>query len=626
MGDADVIAATRIVGRDDEKRLLRERIDGAAAGQPCAVLVHGEAGIGKTSLVRSVVADAARAGVTVLWGQMPPVRRRGVDVPPVRAGDRGLAAGSTHRRPGGGAPRRLGRRAAAAVARRSRSGRAGAAHAGRRRDPLAGSWRSDRPCWSSTTSSGRPRPTWDALGYLLRGVPAPARWPSSPPTATRNSPRGTPSGAGWPTCDACRPSPPLPLGRLRPEETEDQLVGLLGGPVQQRLLREVSDRSGGNPYLTEMLVEGLSAEGGLPARRSARRAGRGVARRLAPDVVAGPEGGPGAGGRRPTGEPGGPRRGGLGTRPGALGRGGRGRRGGGAGDHGARSRRGVVPAPPARRGPAGHAAAGPGRSLARGLGDDPGTDPGDRDRGAAPARGPGAAPRGGRGPGQRAVAFSLRAARLAHELGRATGRGTAPAAGGAAGGAGRHRHRCGLPRPARGCGPRLRPGRRAGARGRPVAPGPRAGGRARRPAAGEPAVDRAVRPGVGARARRRSNRSGRPGRCVELTSGHPDSAEHAEALANLAFCAAWAQGRADGRGGRPERRGGRPTVRLAASPGGGARGPRVRDEGRGQLSRGHRRGPAPGRADRRPRAAGGRLHLAVQLPVGPGAGRRRRQR
>ncbi len=38
-------------------------------GSPRAVLVHGEAGIGKTILVRSVCEQVAGEGAQVLWGQ-----------------------------------------------------------------------------------------------------------------------------------------------------------------------------------------------------------------------------------------------------------------------------------------------------------------------------------------------------------------------------------------------------------------------------------------------------------------------------------------------------------------------------------------------------------------------------
>src|SRR4051794_3378171 len=69
MSTAEVDTAPRIVGRDEELRLLRLKIDGASSGRPCAVFVHGESGIGKTCLVRAVVDEAARSGVTVLWGK-----------------------------------------------------------------------------------------------------------------------------------------------------------------------------------------------------------------------------------------------------------------------------------------------------------------------------------------------------------------------------------------------------------------------------------------------------------------------------------------------------------------------------------------------------------------------------
>ena len=621
MGDADVIAATRIVGRDDEKRLLRERIDGAAAGQPCAVFVHGEAGIGKTSLVRSVVADAGSGRRHGAVGQMPPVRRRRVDVPPVRPGDRGLAAGST--RPPTGrrcsatsrAPRCCCRRSAVPV----RPRRCGSCRSSTRSCP--GSWRSDRPSWSSTTSSGRlpPRGTrW--------GTSAPGSGTSRLAVVTTHRDEEQSPGdpfLGWladmrrmPSVTHPAARPPAPRGDRGPARRAAGRTGAAAPPAPgQRPVRR-------QPVPHRDARRGSLRRGGLPARRSARRARRGVARRLAPDVVAGPEGGPGAGRRRPTRDawptsPRWPRSRGLGAR----GRGGRGRRGGGAGDHGARSRRGVVPAPPARRGPAGHAAAGQAApwhaAWATTLERIPATGIEELRRLAALAlhHEEAADP-------STAVAFSLRAARLAHELG-------APRA------EARHLQRAvRLAGPAGTVGP-VRPTSTC-SRARPTR-APWSASRSARPTCGTrpsrwwtSASTRCARAGCSSRC---PPRSGGSGASRSNPSGRPAGAWSSPAATRTAASTPrrWPTWRSAPPGsttsrrprGRPVRRGGRPTVRLAASPGGGARGPRVRDEGLGQLSRGHRRGPAPGRADRRPRAAGGRLHLAVQLPVGPGAGRRR---
>ena len=57
-----------MAGRVAERRLLEEVVDRAAAGVPGAVLVHGEAGIGKTRPVSEVCAAAGARGITTVWG------------------------------------------------------------------------------------------------------------------------------------------------------------------------------------------------------------------------------------------------------------------------------------------------------------------------------------------------------------------------------------------------------------------------------------------------------------------------------------------------------------------------------------------------------------------------------
>ena len=55
-----------LAGRADESAQLASAIRAAAGGHPRAVLVHGEAGIGKTRLVSAVCADARSSGMSVL--------------------------------------------------------------------------------------------------------------------------------------------------------------------------------------------------------------------------------------------------------------------------------------------------------------------------------------------------------------------------------------------------------------------------------------------------------------------------------------------------------------------------------------------------------------------------------
>ena len=58
-----------LVGRARELGALRDRLDRATAGRGGAVLVTGEAGVGKSRLAREVAADAADRGFRVLEGR-----------------------------------------------------------------------------------------------------------------------------------------------------------------------------------------------------------------------------------------------------------------------------------------------------------------------------------------------------------------------------------------------------------------------------------------------------------------------------------------------------------------------------------------------------------------------------
>ncbi|ADU47506.1 transcriptional regulator, LuxR family [Intrasporangium calvum DSM 43043] len=60
---------TVMVGRDAEQRALAAAIEAARTGTPSAVLVGGEAGVGKTRLVTEVTAAFEQRGVRVLWGR-----------------------------------------------------------------------------------------------------------------------------------------------------------------------------------------------------------------------------------------------------------------------------------------------------------------------------------------------------------------------------------------------------------------------------------------------------------------------------------------------------------------------------------------------------------------------------
>ena len=64
-----VAYATRFVGRDGERDLLRDARKAAAAGERRVVLVSGEAGLGKTRLSTELARDAFDVGALVLYGR-----------------------------------------------------------------------------------------------------------------------------------------------------------------------------------------------------------------------------------------------------------------------------------------------------------------------------------------------------------------------------------------------------------------------------------------------------------------------------------------------------------------------------------------------------------------------------
>ena len=63
-----VTQAGSLIGRDSELAMLDVLVTEAAAGRGSSVLIEGEPGIGKSSLVRSAVARAADAGCQAFWG------------------------------------------------------------------------------------------------------------------------------------------------------------------------------------------------------------------------------------------------------------------------------------------------------------------------------------------------------------------------------------------------------------------------------------------------------------------------------------------------------------------------------------------------------------------------------
>ena len=247
MGAAEWGEAVRIAGRSREQELLRKVVGGSVRGVPCTVLVHGEAGVGKTRLVTSVADRSRAAGHTVLWARclrfgagstpyLPFISAfegwqaeghavEGVDLAPLYGAN---GAGDT-------TPTRALHVIDRAVARLAEVG------------PVV--LVVDDLQWADVSSL-------DALAYLIAGA-------RNQPVALLVTYRdeGVPDGHVLHSWIAEMLRMPgvveLPLSRLTVEETAQQLTYLWGATPRHPLVADIWDRSGGNAYLTELLARDL---------------------------------------------------------------------------------------------------------------------------------------------------------------------------------------------------------------------------------------------------------------------------------------------------------------------------------------------------------------------------------
>src|SRR5581483_5313821 len=82
--------SARLVGRDAEFAALGDVLKRARAGEPAAVLVGGEAGVGKTRLVEEFLGAARSDGAFVLTGQCLELGEEGPPFAPFAAALRDL--------------------------------------------------------------------------------------------------------------------------------------------------------------------------------------------------------------------------------------------------------------------------------------------------------------------------------------------------------------------------------------------------------------------------------------------------------------------------------------------------------------------------------------------------------
>ena len=218
-----------MVGRADETSWLLTAAADAESGWQSTLLLGGEAGIGKTSLVRSA-ADQVADRLDVIWASCLPLASLAVPLLPLRAAVQDADLGA-----GGDALLRfdawLGRSAA--------------------RRPVL--FVVDDVQWADQS-------TLDVLMYVIAGR-------DDRRLAIVLTMRAGDRLAGW-LADVRRlpPVSELVLGHLDRAGTGEQISGLFGRPPDEGLVDAVYARTRGNPYLTSLLVKDLNPRAtALPA-------------------------------------------------------------------------------------------------------------------------------------------------------------------------------------------------------------------------------------------------------------------------------------------------------------------------------------------------------------------------
>lgn len=223
--------AGHLVGRGDEVRRLRRLLDEAASGIPRAMVIHGEAGVGKTRLVREVL---AQVDWLELWGTCVHFGASTLPFAPLVGALRPWLADED-----------------------------GYVETGRLMPVVDGvleKLAADRPTvlvvddlhWADVSSL-------DALAYVVAGFRG-QRLAVVATCREEHRPDGHPLHA-W-LADLRRMSgfEEMHLDRLGLVEIELLVNQVVGRPVDFQLVAEVYERSGGNPYLTELLVRDLPAD------------------------------------------------------------------------------------------------------------------------------------------------------------------------------------------------------------------------------------------------------------------------------------------------------------------------------------------------------------------------------
>lgn len=258
MGTARPESVPRLAGRGDEQRLLGQALAEAASGRPRAVVVHGEAGVGKTRLVREVCKADGVGELEVLWGTCVHFGAASLPFAPVVGALQTWLARIDDAERGevlagaeelvrllptlGGRPADEPGRLLPVI------------------DRVFNRIAAQRPTivvvddlhWADVSSL-------DVLAYLISGF-RDQRLLLVATCRDENRPDGHPLH-GWLADMRRMPGfTEMHLDRLDLEGTEQQVAGLLGRTTDVGLAAEILERSGGNPYLTELLVREMSGD------------------------------------------------------------------------------------------------------------------------------------------------------------------------------------------------------------------------------------------------------------------------------------------------------------------------------------------------------------------------------
>jgi len=293
------LSSATFVGRTEELARLAAAADRAAAGTPTAVVVGGEAGVGKTRLVGELVASARQAGATVLVGGCVELGGEGLPFAPLIEALRGFVRDLDEPELAQLVPGRTRVELARLLPELGPGGpgSAGAADGGLW---TAGSTRSPGPVGSPTGGPGaglgseqgrlfelllvllerlgseRPavlvvedlhwadRSTRDLLAFLVRNL----RHGRLLLVMTYRSDelhRRHPLRPFLAELDRGRRAERLELARFGRDEVAAQLAGIQGGPAPAELIERIHARSDGNAFFVEELAAtAAGADGELP--------------------------------------------------------------------------------------------------------------------------------------------------------------------------------------------------------------------------------------------------------------------------------------------------------------------------------------------------------------------------